>query len=124
MGDDAGRPLTRVRPDQFEVSIEGQPRSVLSVDVLRMARGSSWGGIAPTSDASTAVESDAEVPGQVFVLAVDVMSFRSDGSRAAPERSARVRDREVPLLAFGSPAIRPSRAIRPAAGLSALTSHL
>ena len=77
--DGAGRPLTRLRSEQFEVSIEGQPRSVLSVDVLRMARGNSWGGIAATGTADRPVDPGAEVPGRVFVLAVDVMSFRPTG---------------------------------------------
>src|SRR5262245_26251526 len=76
--DEAGRPLMRLRPDQFEVSIEGGLRSVLSVDVLRMARGNSWGGIAATT-ASHPVDPADEVPGRVFVLAVDVMSFKATG---------------------------------------------
>ena len=70
-----GRPLTRLRPDQFEVSIHGEPRSVLSVDLLRMVRGNSWNGIVQDASAA-AIDPNADVPGRVFVLAVDVMSFR------------------------------------------------
>lgn len=77
--DGAGRPLTQLRPEQFEVSIEGQPRSVFSVDVLRMARGSSWRGTTAAGPAERPADSGADVPGRVFVLAVDVMSFRSTG---------------------------------------------
>jgi VWFA-related protein len=80
--DGDGRPLTALRRDQFEVSIQGEARSVLSVDLLRMVRGNTWNGpvSGPVNGPSTPpVDPNADVPGRVFVLAVDVMSFRPPG---------------------------------------------
>lgn len=76
--DEAGRPLMRLRRDQFEVLIQGESRSVVSVDVLRMARGLSYLSSADMAVADR-LDPDASVPGRVFVLAVDVMSFRPPG---------------------------------------------
>ena len=76
--DEDGRPLTGLRRDQFEVSIQGESRSVLSVDLLRMVRGTSWSSLVDRASVPP-VDPKADVPGRVFVLAVDVMSFRPQG---------------------------------------------
>lgn len=76
--DRQGRPLARLDRTQFEVSIEGQPRPVVSVDMLRMVRGTSRSArLAGLSVPGRGLE--PEPPGRVFVLAVDVMSFRPTG---------------------------------------------
>ncbi len=51
---------------------------MLSVDLLRMVRGTSWSSIVGRSSVPP-VDPNADVPGRVFVLAVDVMSFRPQG---------------------------------------------
>ena len=76
--DDDGRPLTRLRPDQFEVSIQGEARTVASVDLLRMTR-SNWPSSIADGVPAARVDPNADVPGRVFILAVDVMSFRPTG---------------------------------------------
>jgi VWFA-related protein len=80
-----GRPLTRLHQDQFEVSIRGERRPVVSVDLLHMVGGGSSSGVGSDA-AAVAADSwvgrpaaNADAPGRVFILAVDVMSFRPSG---------------------------------------------
>ena len=82
--DKEGYPFARLGPKDFEVTIDGHQRRVLSVDIVRHA------GPQTTRTASTGGSEDpaaAEVvpTGRMFVVAVDEHSFNAVGAKAAVE---------------------------------------
>jgi VWFA-related protein len=82
--DKDGRPISKLTPDQFEVSIDGGRRRVVSADFVenadidapaRQPRGPLTMTAAPEPDPET-------TPGRVFVIGVDVASFGVNDSRS------------------------------------------
>lgn len=77
--DRKGTPIPALRADQFEVSIDGKRRVVVSAQLVDAATGVAEGaaGAAPAPDAKP-IE-----PGNVYVLAVDQGSFRAINAPSA-----------------------------------------
>jgi VWFA-related protein len=83
--DHDGRPIAKLTPDQFEVSIDGSRRRVVSAEFLQNAdidapsrRPRDEAPLMMTAAPSTAA---ADAPGRIFVLGVDVSSFGVGDSR-------------------------------------------
>lgn len=116
-----GTPLEGLKPDQFEVFIDGRRRPVLSADFVP-ASGSP--GAAATTTASVAGLAPGG-DGRIIMLAVDEASFPLAAQRSAREAVTRVVDRVGPedylgMMTFpGSVTLAPTRdrgAIRSAIG--------
>ena len=110
-----GNPITGLRPDQFEVTIDGKPRRVVSAEFVEFAP-------AAASARTTPVLSRAIVPayssneqlaptapqGRLIFLAIDQGSFRNFGARGVMEAARRFIDRLQPedrlgLVTFPGP---------------------
>jgi VWFA-related protein len=111
--DRSGNPLRSLRSDQFEVTVDGRPRRVVSAELVDHAPVGvvAWGTspvqtIRPSysmnDDASTPVS-----PGRLIFLAVDQASFRAAGAKAAMEAAKRFIDRLQPSDRVGLVAYPP-----------------
>jgi hypothetical protein len=80
-----GRPTVSLEADQFDVSIDGRKRKVLSADFVRYSE-SPPGRLRQTFTPSLTRE--GAPTDRVFILAVDQLSFRPGAARAAAENSA------------------------------------
>ena len=106
-----GSPLEGLKPDQFEVFVDGRRRAVLSADFVRSVR---TGG---TAAAATAISPNRppDPAGRTIVLAVDESSFPVAAQASAREAVTRVVDRVAPedslgMITFpGDVAIAPTR---------------
>lgn len=83
--DKKGNPIAGLRPDQFEVSIDGKRRKVVSAQFVNAATG-----VAETAPAAAGSGSEATAapeapisPGNIYVLAVDQGSFRAINAPSA-----------------------------------------
>jgi VWFA-related protein len=88
--DDQDQPLTDLRPDEFEVRIDGQPRRVLTARPF----GTDAGRLR-ASDAAPVPRftSNADVsPGRLVVFAIDRDSIRSGGEKSAIDTAAKMLD--------------------------------
>ena len=113
--DKKGNPITGLRPDQFEVTIDGKPRRVVSAEFVEFAPAAPAAG-------TTRIASRAIVPafssneqiaptapqGRLIFLAIDQGSIRNFGARGAMEAARRFIDRLQPedrigLVAFPGP---------------------
>ena len=121
--DKSGNPIRQLRPDQFEVTVDGKPRRVVTAEFLDFvpatpvpaAPGAAPGIPAPAYSSNETPGAGAP-PGRLVVIAVDQGSFRPLGARAAAEAARRFIDRLQPqdrvgLVAFPAPgpAISPSK---------------
>lgn len=105
-----GSPIEGLKPDQFQVLIDGRRRPVVSADLVRV-------GAAPgRGDAASAPSvENAGATGRTIVLAIDEASFPVTAQQAAREAATRVLDRvaaedAVGIVTFpGQVAIAPSR---------------
>jgi VWFA-related protein len=83
-----GNPVERIRPDDFEVSINGQRRKVQSAQFLRHSVDPvAPREVGPTGEALSELEV-REAEGRTFVVAVDTSSFEV-GTERAPMEGAR-----------------------------------
>jgi VWFA-related protein len=80
--DRQGQPIATLGTDQFDVSIDGRPRRVVSADLVQYSAG--------------AFKGKTPRPPRIFVLAVDETSFRSYSARAARQAAAGFIDRLEP----------------------------
>ncbi len=110
-----GQPTSTLRPEQFEVTLDGMPRRVVSADFidLRPEPGPSQ----PTSGStaalhafysSNATQGSTARSGRLVILAIDQSSFRPAGAMAAIESTRKFLDRLQPgdrvgLVAFPLP---------------------
>jgi VWFA-related protein len=78
-----GKPITGLKSDDFEVTIDGRKRPVISVELLQYA---SAGGTLPTSAAPAAGGTPQR---RLYIIAVDEHSIRFGSARAAMEASKR-----------------------------------
>jgi hypothetical protein len=113
--DKNGNPVTGVRPDQFEVTIDGQPRRVVSAEFLEFASrdkaGAARPALAPEARplfSSNLNPAPAAPQGRLIYLAVDQASFKPLGAHGAMEAARRFIDRLQPsdrvgLVAFPAP---------------------
>ncbi len=121
--DRRGNPVPHLGPDQFEVTIDGETRRVVTAEFIEYTKEDAKGvvGTATASAARrffTTNENSAQAvsPGRLVILAVDQGSFRAFGARAAMEAARRFIDRLQPadrigLVAFPPPGpqVAPSR---------------
>ena len=94
-------PLTDLRPEEFEVKIDGQPRRVLTAQPF----GTDGGRAPAAADASPIPHftSNADVsPGRLVVFAIDRDSMRPGGEKAAIETAAKMLDQLSPSDAAGA----------------------
>jgi len=113
--DKNGNPVANLRPEQFEVTIDGKPRRVISAEFVEFAP-------LDAPAAAKPVESRAIIPayssneritptapdGRLIFLAIDQGSFRNFNARGAMEAARRFIDRLQPddrigLVAFPGP---------------------
>lgn len=96
--DRQGRPLESLGPEDFEVSLDGKRRRVVSAEVVRHAAIGEAGGTAgePAADRSRAL-----AQGRRFILAVDEHSFRPASARAAMQAAGRFIDQLQPIDLVG-----------------------
>jgi len=81
-----GRPVLRIPAEQFDVSIDGRRRQVVSADLIRYAQ--SAPGAPPRIYSGPITGSAESITGRMFVLAFDQLSFRVGQARAAAEAAA------------------------------------
>lgn len=94
--DAAGRPLTDLTPQEFTVRIDGTTRPVVSAQVFGSAeavsvapRGTSTAN-APAVAAPHFASNVASAPGRIVIVALDRLSIRGGGERAAIESAVRL----------------------------------
>ena len=112
--DGQDRPLTDLRPEEFEVKIDGQPRRVLTAQPF----GTDAGRV-PAVEASPVPRftSNADIsPGRLIVFAIDRDSMRSGGERAAIDTAAKMLDALSPSDAAGAVGL-------PGAGIELTRDH-
>ena len=133
--DKQGNPITGLRPDQFEVTIDGKPRRVVSAEFIEFTPAAPPAGTTPVASRAIvpAYSSNEQVAptapqGRLIFLAIDQGSFRNFGARGAMEAARRFIDRLQPedrlgLVAFPGPG--PSvQASRDHAAARAATSQI
>jgi VWFA-related protein len=84
-----GGPVFGLRPDQFEVTIDGKRRKVVSADFVRTTQPGAErvaGSASDTQGGSRPAMATEATPGQVYILAFDTMSFSA--LEVAPARDA------------------------------------
>jgi VWFA-related protein len=114
--DRTGQPVRSLQAEQFDVTVDGKPRRVLSAEIVDHAAAGGTaaqaGAKAPerTLPAYSTNETSARTstPGRLFFIVVDQASFRPAGARGATEAARRFIDRLQPtdrvgLLAFPPP---------------------
>lgn len=98
--DRQGAPIATLRPEDFEVTIGGRRRRVLTTELVEYGSGASAAsGVAAPAPVPAA---PASAQGRRFILAVDEQSFTAASARAAMEAAGRFIDRLEPrdLLAL------------------------
>jgi VWFA-related protein len=122
--DRSGNPVRSLKSEQFQVSIDGRPRRVVSAELVDHAP---VGGVAWSTSPiqvfrpsySTNDEGAVPVaPGRLVFIAVDQASFRAAGARAAMEAARRFIDRLQPSDRVGLVAYPP-----PGASVGASKNH-
>jgi VWFA-related protein len=110
-----GNPVAGVRPDQFDVTIDGKPRRVISAEFVEFASRDKAGAAKPGPEAvvrplfSSNLEPVSGAPlGRLIFLAIDQASFRPLAANGAMEAARRFIDRLQPadrvgLVAFPAP---------------------
>ena len=113
--DKTGLPVPSLRADQFEVTVDGRPRRVVSaefVDHAAVSDATAEGAKTPEriqpAYSSNEATGAATAPGRLIFIVVDQGTFRPLGARAATEAARRFVDRLQPndrlgLLAFPPP---------------------
>lgn len=106
--DKKGQPMPSLRLDQFEVSIDGKRRKVVSAQLVDAATGVATPSAGGTADASPGSPIS---PGNIYVLAVDQGSFRAINAPSAMHAVSEFIKRLSPadylgLLTFPGPGLR------------------
>jgi VWFA-related protein len=81
--DRKGQPITGLRPDQFEVSIDGKRRKVVSAQLVDAATGTLHPQSSPLPEGGTPPSGKPVSPGNLYVVAVDQGSFRAVNAPSA-----------------------------------------
>src|SRR5687768_13123063 len=103
-----GTPLQGLKPEQFEVFIDGRKQPIVNLEFVRLDRTTQAGAATPASDGGAPA-------GRTIVLAIDQESFPVSGQASAREAAMRVANTVSPedslgLIAFpGSAAVAPTR---------------
>ncbi len=113
--DKHGNPIPGVRPDQFDVAIDGKPRRVISAEFIEFTSRDKPGQVLPEPPLATRrlfssneQSAPAAPQGRLIYLAVDQGSFKPLAARGAMEAARRFIDRLQPadrigLIAFPAP---------------------
>jgi VWFA-related protein len=112
--DKNGYPVAGLRPDQFQVTVDGKPRRVVSAEFMEFATrtGAPRAPLAARAVTPTYTSNEQVAPsapqGRLIYLAVDQGSFKPLGARGAMEAARRFIDRLQPedrigLVAFPEP---------------------
>jgi len=111
-----GNPVKGLRPDQFDVTLDGKPRRVVSAELLEFTTSAKPAGPMPAASARPAYSSNENpaapsAPGRLIFLAVDQASFRTAGAFGAMEAARKFIDRLQPsdrvgLVAFPGPGLQ------------------
>ena len=113
--DKNGNPITGVRPDQFDVTVDGKPRRVVSAEFVEFASRDRPDAAKPAAEQPAAPlfssnqQSAPGAPrGRLIFLAIDQASFKPLGAHGAMEAARRFIDRLQPddrvgLVAFPAP---------------------
>ena len=113
-----GNPITGVRPDQFDVTVDGKPRRVVSAEFVEFASRDKPGAAAPAAEKPAQLLFSSNQPsapgaprGRLIFLAIDQASFKPLGARGAMEAARRFIDRLQPddrvgLVAIPAPGPR------------------
>ena len=110
--DGSGRPVRGLRPDQFEVMLDGRPRRVVSAEMLDFVTSAKPAGpaavIAGPLFSSNENPVDKAAVGRLIYIAVDQASFRTIGAHGAMEAARKFVDRLQPsdragFIAFPGP---------------------
>jgi VWFA-related protein len=102
-----GSPVAGLKPDQFEVFIDGRKQPIVNLDFFRLSAAGQTDTTAGAASASTS-------GGRTIVLAIDQESFPVSGQASAREAALRVANTVAPedrlgLIAFpGSVAVAPT----------------
>jgi hypothetical protein len=106
--DRSGNPIAGLRPDQFEVTLDGKPRRVVSADFVEFVpRGQPPPTVPlPAPAAMSRFSSNERVPaspaqGRLIFLAIDQGSFKPLAARGAMEAARRFIDRLQPADRVG-----------------------
>jgi VWFA-related protein len=97
--DDEGRPVGRLTPDDFEVTISGKRRRVITADYIQSTQvdGRPFPETAgPQAVATNVFEGNMEPSGRVYILAFDVGSLTLSDSRAVVGSALNFIDRLLP----------------------------
>ena len=81
--DKKGQPITGLKPEQFEVTIDGKKRQVISLQLIDAATGTPHPSTPPNADTTLVSTSRPINPGNLYVLAIDQGSFRATNAPAA-----------------------------------------
>jgi VWFA-related protein len=84
-----GNPLLGLRPDQFEVSLNGRRRRVVLAEFVRTATSSAPVSAGVPAAAPARVGVPTAGPGRIFMLAIDVNSFGIGESRGVVQAAQR-----------------------------------
>ncbi|MCX6543943.1 MAG: VWA domain-containing protein [Acidobacteria bacterium] len=108
-----GNPVKGLRPGQFEVTLDGKARRVVSAELLEFVTSAKPSGPGPTLPARPLFSSNENppepaVPGRLIFIAVDQGSFRTFAAHGAMEAARKFIDRlrpsdRVGLIAFPPP---------------------
>jgi len=110
--DKTGMPVKGLRPDQFEVMLDGKPRRVASAEMLEFTTSGDLGrpaaAVVRPAFSSNENAADKASVGRLIYIAVDQASFRSIGAYGAMEAARKFVDRLQPsdrvgLIAFPVP---------------------
>ena len=81
--DKRGQPITGLKPEQFEVTIDGRRRQVVSAQLIDAATGTPHASNPPATDGSASPSAKAIGAGNLYVMAVDQGSFRAINAPSA-----------------------------------------
>ena len=112
--DGRDQPLTDLRPEDFEVRIDGQPRRVLTAQPFGTDAGRARA--AETSPVPRFTSNADISPGRLVVFAIDRDSMRSGGEKAAIDTAAKMLDQLSPSDAAGAVGL-------PGAGIELTRDH-
>jgi VWFA-related protein len=81
--DKKGQPITGLKPEQFEVTIDGKKRQVVSLQLIDAATGTPHSSNPAPADPAGAPSGRPISAGNLYVLAIDQGSFRALNAQAA-----------------------------------------
>ena len=98
--DKAGRPLRGLRAEDFEVEVEGEPRSIVTLTFVVAAEEAAEA--APAEPLPPGLSSNADAaPGRLVLIAIDQWLIEPFGARFVTEAAGKLLDRLTPADRVG-----------------------